>query len=68
LKYRIHRIAALTLIVWGVADQIVEPLYAEEFAKRIAGARIALIENAGHLPHLEALDHAAKLTAEFLRR
>jgi pimeloyl-ACP methyl ester carboxylesterase len=68
LKYRIHRIAAPTLIVWGAADQIVVAPYAEEFAKRIAGARTHLVENAGHLPHLEALDHVAKLATEFLRR
>ena len=40
LKQRIHRIAAPTLIVWGDSDRIIAPVYAEEFAKRIAGARM----------------------------
>lgn len=68
LKYRIHRIATPTLIIWGAGDRIVAPPYAEEFAKRIPGARVELIDNAGHLPHLEKLDHVAKLATEFLRR
>jgi pimeloyl-ACP methyl ester carboxylesterase len=33
LKKHIHRIAAPTLIVWGKADGIIAPAYADEFAK-----------------------------------
>src|SRR5262249_50889954 len=33
LKHRIHRIAAPTLIVWGKADRIAAPVYADEFAR-----------------------------------
>jgi pimeloyl-ACP methyl ester carboxylesterase len=68
LKQRVHRIAAPTLIIWGKADRIIDAAYAQEFAKRIAGARIALIDNAGHLPHLEQPDAVAKAVNEFLRR
>ena len=39
---RAHRVAAPTLIVWGKADGIIAPAYAQEFAKRIAGARVEL--------------------------
>jgi pimeloyl-ACP methyl ester carboxylesterase len=53
LKHRIHRINAPTLVVWGKADRIAAQDYAQEFAKRIAGAEVALIDGAGHLPHLE---------------
>jgi pimeloyl-ACP methyl ester carboxylesterase len=53
LKHRTHRIAAATLIIWGNADRIIAPAYAQEFANRIAGARVQLIDKAGHLPHLE---------------
>ena len=31
-KNRIHRVAAPTLIVWGNADGIIAPAYAQEFA------------------------------------
>ena len=66
LKGRAHRIAAPTLIVWGNADRIIAPAYAQEFAARIAGARIALIDRAGHLPKLEQPDAVAKAVLGFL--
>lgn len=66
LHKRIHRIAAPTLLVWGSADGIIAPLYAHEFAQRIAGARIEMIEKAGHLPHLEQQDRVIGAIASFL--
>ncbi len=66
LKQRIHRIATPTLIVWGDRDRIIDPVYAGEFAKRIAGARTELIRGAGHLPHLEQPETAAKAVLGFL--
>ena len=66
LKQRIHRIAAPTLIVWGDSDGIVAPEYAKEFAKRIAGARVQMIANAGHLPQLEQPEAVAKAVLGFL--
>jgi pimeloyl-ACP methyl ester carboxylesterase len=65
-KGRAHRIAAPTLIVWGKADRIIAPAYAQEFAARIAGARVALIDRAGHLPQLEQPDAVAKAVLGFL--
>jgi len=66
LKNRAHRIVAPTLIVWGKADRIIVPAYAQEFATRIRGARIELIEGAGHLPHLEQGEAAAQAVSRFL--
>src|SRR5262245_57419046 len=66
LKGAAHRIAAPTLIVWGDADRIIAPAYAQEFASRIAGARVALIDRAGHLPQLEQPDAVAKAVLGFL--
>ena len=68
LKHRAHRIAAATLIIWGAADRIIAPAYAQEFAKRIAGAQVRLIDNAGHLPHLEQPDAVAGAVHEFLTK
>jgi pimeloyl-ACP methyl ester carboxylesterase len=65
-KHHAHRIAAPTLIVWGKADRIIAPVYAQEFAGRIAGARIELIDKAGHLPHLEQPEAVAKAVRGFL--
>lgn len=67
-KLRSHRISAPTLVVWGKADRIIAPAYAEEFAKRIAGARIAMIDHAGHLPHHEQPAAVAQAMASFIDR
>jgi pimeloyl-ACP methyl ester carboxylesterase len=66
LKKRLHRISAPTLILWGKQDGIASSAYAEEFATRIAGARVELIDNAGHLPHLEQMTTVSGLVGEFL--
>jgi len=66
LKNRAHRIVAPTLIVWGQADRIIAPAYAAEFAKAIAGAQTALIDKAGHLPHLEQTDAVVQAVRGFL--
>jgi pimeloyl-ACP methyl ester carboxylesterase len=68
LSRRIHRIAAPTLIVWGDADRIVAPVYAQEFARRISGARVEVIAGAGHLPQLERQDAVLKALSGFLAR
>jgi pimeloyl-ACP methyl ester carboxylesterase len=66
LKNRVHRIAAPTLLIWGENDRIVPSIYADEFAKRIAGARVKLIAKAGHLAHLEQMDAVAKAVLDFV--
>jgi pimeloyl-ACP methyl ester carboxylesterase len=53
LKRRLHRVKAPTQVIWGAADGIVPAVYADEFVRRIAGARKVCITSAGHLPHLE---------------
>jgi pimeloyl-ACP methyl ester carboxylesterase len=63
---RAHRISAPTLIVWGKDDQIIASAYAQEFAKRIAGAKVELFDKAGHLSHLEQPDAVAKAMRAFL--
>jgi pimeloyl-ACP methyl ester carboxylesterase len=66
LNKRIHRIAAPTLVIWGARDVIIAPEYARDFAARIAGARTALVEGAGHLPHLEEGEDVARLVRGFI--
>jgi pimeloyl-ACP methyl ester carboxylesterase len=48
LARRLHRIAAPTLVVWGRHDALVPVVYAEEFASRIDGCRVEVIEDCGH--------------------
>ena len=66
LRKHIHRIASPTLVVWGKADGVIDPAYAQEFAGRIAGARVELIDRAGHMPHLEQAETVAELVRGFL--
>ena len=66
LKHRVHRIAAPTLVVWGHADRIIDAAYAREFASRIAGAEVELIQGAGHLAHLEQPEAVLRAVRGFL--
>jgi pimeloyl-ACP methyl ester carboxylesterase len=67
LKKRIHRIKAPTLIVWGQEDRLVPSVYAQEFAQHIAGARVELVGQAGHVPHLEQHARVAQAVCGFLQ-
>ena len=67
LKKRIHRIAAPTLLLWGKDDRLVPLVYAAEFARRIPRTRLEVIEGAGHAPHLEQPETAARLVQAFLK-
>ena len=66
LKKRAHRIGAPTLIVWGKQDAIAAPEYAQEFAERIAGAKVEMIDGAGHLSHLEQPESVTRAVEAFL--
>jgi pimeloyl-ACP methyl ester carboxylesterase len=66
LKKRIHRVKAPTLLVWGEEDRLVPPAYAEEFVRRVAGARLHTVERAGHAPHLEEPAAVARTVRDFL--
>ncbi len=65
-RKHLHRVAAPTLIVWGQDDRIAVAAYADDFAKAIKGAKVARIEGAGHLPHLEKPDAVEQAIAGFL--
>ena len=67
LKKRLHRIQAPTLIVWGQGDGIVSPVYAEEFASYIHGARTEIVGEAAHVPHLEQFRKVSGLVEDFLK-
>jgi len=68
LHKRLHRITAPTLVIWGKEDGIAPPVYAEEFASRIAYATVELIDDAGHLPQIEQLGEVSKRVTGFLAR
>ena len=66
LKKRAHRVTAPTLLVWGKEDRLVPPVYADEFTRRIPGARVQTVDGAGHVPHLERPEIVARMLREFL--
>jgi pimeloyl-ACP methyl ester carboxylesterase len=66
LKKRIHRIKTPTLLVWGTSDGLVPLAYAHAFNEMIAGSRLAILEEAGHLPMLEQPEEFRRAVSEFL--
>jgi pimeloyl-ACP methyl ester carboxylesterase len=66
LSRRLPYVKAPTLIVHGEADGLIPPVYAQAFARMIAGSRLAIIRNAGHLPMIEAEDEFTAAVAQFL--
>ena len=52
--------------MWGSDDALVSSVYAEEFAKRIKGARIEILDGCGHVPQLERREETLALVGEFL--
>ena len=61
-----HRIKAKALIVWGEDDALISPVYANEFAQRIANSRVEIIKDCGHVPQVERLEILKPLVANFL--
>jgi pimeloyl-ACP methyl ester carboxylesterase len=55
------------LVVWGAADRIYPPEHGEAFAKAIPGARLAVLDKAGHLPQLEAPSALLAAVLDFTR-
>lgn len=56
LRDRLGAADVPTLVVWGEADRIGDPEFGRVFAAAIPGAEFRLVENAGHLPQIEAPD------------
>ncbi|MBF6567292.1 MAG: alpha/beta hydrolase [Candidatus Binataceae bacterium] len=67
LKKRIHRITAPTLVVWGKSDNLIPPVYAEEFKSRIGNARIELVNQASHMAPFERPQAVADILVKFLK-
>ena len=66
LSKRIHRITAPTLVIWGEADKIIDPAYAEDFARLIPNGQAEILSNAAHVPQLERFDVVPQMVEKFL--
>jgi pimeloyl-ACP methyl ester carboxylesterase len=62
------RIRVPTLVVWGERDRLLPAAESERLASRIAGARLAFIPDAGHLPQRERPQAFAAAVSAFLER
>src|SRR5581483_4236798 len=60
-------ISAPTLVVTGTADNVVDPRNADVLAARIPGARVELLEGAGHLLFWERPADFVRIVTAFLR-
>lgn len=66
LSKRMHRITQPTLVLWGKQDGIIPPAYAEDFREALPNPTVELLDNAGHLPHLEQPQAALSAVERFL--
>jgi pimeloyl-ACP methyl ester carboxylesterase len=66
LRNRLHRIGVPTLFLWGAKDRIVSSDYGRNYCAAVPGARFELIDNAGHLPHIEQPNIFAAKILDFI--
>lgn len=53
LDGRLRGIKAPTLVIWGKQDKLIPVEVASRFAKGIPASTVTIIDNAGHMPHIE---------------
>ncbi len=63
---RLGEVEVPTLVVGGAGDQLVPPAQIEATQRRIAGARLALIPDAGHCVGIEQCEAFHRAVGEFL--
>ena len=68
LSGRLYRVKAPTLLLWGEADKIIPPRYAQAFHELLSGSeevKTVVIPKAGHMPLLEQTQATTKAIFEF---
>jgi pimeloyl-ACP methyl ester carboxylesterase len=66
LSKRLYRLTAPTLLVWGAADRLIIPAYAERWKAMIPGARLVTVEHAGHMLPYEQPEAFVRALGDFL--
>ena len=64
--FELEKIAVPTHLVVGDEDQLTPPEMSRQMAKRIPGARLTVIEGAGHLSNIEQPEKFNRAVLEFL--
>lgn len=65
LREEMTRLEVPTLFAWGDKDNFAPPSSGQQLASRMPDARFELLDDAGHLPQLDAPDALAKSVARF---
>ena len=63
---RLDEIKAPTLLLWGDKDGLIPVANAHEFGRRIAGAKVVIYPDVGHIPMEEVADKSAADVDDFL--
>tara|TARA_A100001037_G_C15153803_1_gene641793 strand:- start:12942 stop:13766 length:825 start_codon:yes stop_codon:yes gene_type:complete len=66
LPYTLNRVKNPVQIIWGKNDAVIPPECATLFQHAIPNSQLNLIDNCGHLPHMEQTDEFVKLVNNFL--
>jgi pimeloyl-ACP methyl ester carboxylesterase len=66
VQTKLGTIRTPTLVLWGAHDRIVPLASGERLTRELPGARLAVVENARHMPWLEEPQRTAQLIADFL--
>ena len=53
-------------MIWGEQDKLFPSAYAKTWKEHITGARVEIIPQCGHRPHLERLDVVGPMISRFL--
>jgi pimeloyl-ACP methyl ester carboxylesterase len=66
LERWLHRITVPTFVLWGADDKLLPSRYADVWRERVSGAKVEIIPQCGHLPHVEKADVTAERILGFL--
>ncbi|MES2160796.1 MAG: alpha/beta hydrolase [Pseudomonadota bacterium] len=67
LRARLAGLRVAALVVWGASDGIVDVAYGRRLCDSMPGAVFAVVEEAGHFPHIEQLQQVLDLIDDFGR-
>ena len=52
--------------MWGDSDKLIPPAYGPAYRDLIPGAKLEVIKNCGHLPHIEKTGETAAIIVKFI--
>jgi pimeloyl-ACP methyl ester carboxylesterase len=62
----LHRIELPVQIIWGEEDRILPVQFVDTYRKLMPRAQVAIVKNAGHLPHAEKPQEFCELVVRFI--